>query len=321
MSIFRPRKPLTPRQRMFNRVVLILGLVPMLWLIAMLVGGHWMRHRMEEYEQSGQMARWLEANNSLRIPVEGDDAVLLLHGFADGSSVWQEMAPVFAEEGFAVDAPLMSLFDLDSMRKRIDRRIASLRDGNPDRRVWLVGHSLGAAYAFDAALRPENRIAGVVMLAPFLDPAPRRTLGLTPRQWHRVWERVFPGIVFIDRRLLPGHSEADGPGTAGFRTRPFMVSWDYENLFETADAIRSRAADWHGPLRMALAQDDTSVDNAAAERFFHDATNATPAQFAMHPGPHDLPLSDSAKLLAHQICQFMRDSAHAPASPSPLCNL
>lgn len=310
MSLFRPRKPLTPRQRRFRSIVLFFGLLPPLWCLTMLAGSQWMRHRMEEYEQSGQEARWFEANNSLHIPVEGDDAILLMHGFADGPSVWQKMAPVFAEEGFAVEAPGMPLFELDSMRKRIDRRIVSLRDGNPDRRVWLIGHSLGAAYAFDAALRPENRIAGIVMLAPFLDPAPRRTLGLAPRQWYRVWN-AFPGIVFIDRRLLPGHPEADGSDTGGFRTWPFVGSWDYEYLFGAADAIRNRAAEWHGPLRMDLAQDDASVDNASAGRFFRGATNAVPARFTMHPGPHDLPLDVSAETLAHQICQFMRDSARA----------
>ena len=170
--------------------------------------------------------------------------------------------------------------------------------------MWVVGHSLGGTLAFDTALRAETRISGVAMIAPFFDPVPRRTLGLTPKQWYRFLRRAFPAVAMVDQRT-PGHPHLDcKDGPAAIRTWPFLSLWDYEALFDAADAVRDRAADWHGPLRMDVALADEIVDTEAARRFFRGAANAVPASLEEHPGGHVLPLSGSAEDLARGIARF-----------------
>jgi pimeloyl-ACP methyl ester carboxylesterase len=179
--------------------------------------------------------------------------------------------------------------------------------------VWLVGHSLGGTLAFDTALREETRISGVAMIAPFFDPVPRRTLGLTPKQWYRVMRRAFPGVVIVDQRT-PGHPHLDGKdGPETIRTWPFLTTWDYEGLFDAADAVRDRAGEWHGPLRVDIALDDEIVDTDAARRFFRGATNAVPALLEAHPSGHVLPLSSDAESLARDIARFFSGSRAAAA--------
>lgn len=307
MAFFRKRKPLNPWAR---RLGIWAALLPLLWIGGQSAYGKWVLHRREAWKADGSEERWYEANKSLHLPLPGADAILLLPGFADGPSVWQAMAPVFAEEGFEVLSTLLP-GDLEGKRRIIDRALAKLRRDDPARRVWVVGHSLGGTLAFDTALRAETRIAGVAMIAPFFDPAARRTLGLTPKQWYRVVRRAFPAVAMVDQRT-PGHPHLDGKdGPDAIRTRPFLSTWDYECLFAAADAVRDRAADWRGPLRVDIASEDEIVDADAARRFFRGATNANPARVEEHPGGHVLPLSADAEALARGIARFFASSPAA----------
>lgn len=308
MAFFHKRRPLKPWERRLKILALVFSLLPLLWLGGQLAYGKWVLLRIDAWKADGSEERWYEANKSLHLPLPGADAILLLPGFADGPSVWQKMAPVFAEEGFEVLSTLLP-GDLEDKRRTIDRSLAKLRAEDPDRRVWIVGHSLGGTLAFDTALREGTRISGVAMIAPFFDPAPHRTLGLTPKQWYRVLIRACPAVVMVDQRT-PGHPHLDGKdGPATIRTWPFLSTWDYEGLFAAADAVRDRAAEWHGPLAAIIAADDEIVDAGAARRFFRGATNASPARIEEHPGGHVLPLSADAEALARGIARFFKASA------------
>ena len=310
MAFFRKRRPFKPWERLF----FVLSLLPTLWIGGQLAYGKWVLHRWEAWKADGSEKRWYEANKSVHLPLPGADAILLLPGFADGPSVWQKMAPVFAEEGFEVISTLLP-GDLEGKRRTIDRSLAKLRADDPDRRVWVVGHSLGGTLALDTALRPGTRISGVAMIAPFFDPVASRTLGLTPKQWYRFSRRALPAVLMVDQRT-PGHPHLDGKdGPGAIRTMPFLSTWDYDGLFDAADAVRDRAADWHGPLRMDVASEDEIVDTDAARRFFRAATNALPTRLEEHPGGHVLPLSPSAETLARGIALFFRTT---PAGPHPL---
>ena len=253
----------------------------------------------------------------------GDPAVLLIHGFADGPAVFAHLAPPLAQAGFAVRAmhlpgsgvppAEMAGTTLVTWRAAIDREIAALRTGNPSRPVWLVGHSLGGALAFDAALRPENAIAGLVLLAPLIEPSNVRSPILTSRQWFHLLDTllVFSSVV---RSHLP--ADLHNPeARATYHTDKFIHRDIYRSLFATIDAVRPRAADWQGPLLVVLAPDDQIVEAAATRQFFAAATNATPAELVEQPGTgHVLPLEAGHCELAQRISQFVR---HAPPALTP----
>ena len=248
----------------------------------------------------------------------GQPALLLLHGFADGPSVFDRLAPRLAEAGMAVRAlhlsgsgvppDKMAGTTLARWRADIDRDIAALRAHAPQRPIWLVGHSLGGTLAFDAALQPGNAIAGLVLLAPLIEPSNIRSPILTSRQWFRLLDSLLVFTSVVSSRL-PADLR-DPEARALYRTDKFIHRDIYRSLFAAIEAVRSRAADWQGPLLVVLATEDQIVDTATTRRFFAAATNAAPAELVEQPGAgHVLPLETCHPKLAEHITRFVR---HAP---------
>lgn len=298
-------------------VLIVLGLLSLaaLWL----AGDALYAHRIRARAQAPAVHRASTAPFTLN--PEGTPALLLVHGFADGPSVFARIAPPLADAGFAVRAlhlagsgvppAAMAGTTLATWRADLDREIAALRDAQPARPLWLVGHSLGGALAYDAALRPENHIAGLVLLAPLVEVSRARSPLLAPRQWFRLLDRLLLFTDTVESRL-PADLH-DPAARAAYRTDKFIHRDIYRALFDAIDAVRPRAADWRGPLLMVVSPSDQIVDTAAT-RFFFAATNATPAKLQeQYSSGHVLPLDAGHDQLAARIVRFIRDEA----SPAP----
>ena len=253
----------------------------------------------------------------------GSPALLLVHGFADGPSVFAKIAPILADSGFAVRAmhlpgsgvppAQMAGTTLDAWRTAIDREIAGLRENERERPVWLVGHSLGGALAFDAALRPENRVAGLVLLAPLVDVSRARSPVLSPRRWFQILDRLLVFSDVVESRLPADLRDPDA--RAAYRTDKFIHRDVYRALFDAMDAVRPRAAEWRGPLLAIVSPSDQIVD-VAATKFFFAATNAAPSKLSeQYSAGHVLPLDHGHDKIAERMARFIRDAA--PLSPPP----
>lgn len=259
----------------------------------------------------------------IRLNPAGSPALLLIHGFADGPSVFAQLAPAFAAAGLSVNAlhlsgfgippPQMAGTTLADWRQDVDKEIQAIRAQNPARPLWLLGHSLGGALAFDAALRPENHIAGVVMLAPLIQVSRTRAPLLSPRQWFTIFDRLLLFTDTIESRLPKDLRNPTARNA--YRTDKYIHRDLYRALFATIDAISPRAADWSGPLFMAVSPTDEIVDSAATKQFF-DATQASRAQFYEQPDAgHVLPLDNGHTQLAQEIIRFILAPAAPPVSP------
>lgn len=291
-------------------------------IVLWLVGDAFHAHRIRVRAASADVRH--ASTEAFTLHPSGSPALLLIHGFADGPAVFAKIAPPLADAGFAVRAlhlsgsgvppAQMKGITLHTWRADIDREISALRTAAPERPLWLVGHSLGGALAFDAALRPENQIAGLVLLAPLVEVSRARSPLLLPRQWFRLLDRL---LVFSDtvESRLPSDLR-DPEARAAYRTDKFIHRDIYRALFDAIDAIGPRAADWRGPLQMIISPSDQIVDNSTS-KFFFSATNATPAKLQeQYSSGHVLPLDTGNDKVAAKIIRFIRDtpSPQPPAS-------
>lgn len=247
----------------------------------------------------------------------GEPAVLMIHGFADGPAIFEYMGPALADQGMEVRLMRLEGFGgtleeaaqvtLEAWRRDIDAEIAGLKAEMPSREVWLVGHSLGGTLAFDAALRPENGVAGLLLLAPFLEASRTRSPVLAPRRWFEILDRLLVFTQVIES-ILP--RDIHNPEMRGYVTDRYLHRALYRALFAATDAIQGRAADWHGPLWMCIATEDLVVDSRASERFFFAATNAQPARLvSAYAAGHVLPLDYGWERLAERMGTFIRGEA------------
>lgn len=142
-------------------------------------------------------------------------------------------------------------------------------------------------------------------------PHPRALL--SPRQWFTIFDRLLLFTDTIESRLPKDLRNPTARNA--YRTDKYIHRDLYRALFATIDAISPRAADWSGPLFMAVSPTDEIVDSAATKQFF-DATQASRAQFYEQPDAgHVLPLDNGHPQLAQEIIRFILAPAAPPVSP------
>lgn len=152
-----------------------------------------------------------------KVAGQGSPAIVLIHGFAAGVFTWRQVMPLLARHGTVVafDLPgfgLTGRLDPDAWPRgnpydpeaQADLTVALLDRLGIERAV-LVGHSAGARPAVLTALRHPERVSGLVLVTPALDPASlRRALALLVRApgLSRVLPRVVPVAANRAERIL-----------------------------------------------------------------------------------------------------------------------
>jgi pyruvate dehydrogenase E2 component (dihydrolipoamide acetyltransferase) len=102
---------------------------------------------------------------------EGDDVVVLVHGYGGDKYSWQFVqGPVAAGRTvYAIDLPGHGTSDKDVRDGSLDtlaRTVLGFVDANEIQKAHLVGHSLGGAVAVAAAALAPKRIRSLTLVAP-----------------------------------------------------------------------------------------------------------------------------------------------------------
>lgn len=144
---------------------------------------------------------------------EGDRVALLLHGFPECRATWVAQLPALARLGWRVVAPdLRGYGDTSRPQDRAAYRLDRLTDDVKAlfevlvaRQRVLVGHDWGGMIAWDAAIRGDVGLDGLVILnAPH--PAVFQRVARSFEQKRRSWY-----VLFFLLPLLPErHLTADG---------------------------------------------------------------------------------------------------------------
>jgi pimeloyl-ACP methyl ester carboxylesterase len=245
----------------------------------------------------------------------GPVALLFIHGFADTPMIWKRMAERLASTGnftcramrlpgSAEPAPRARLQSLERWRQAVNEETDALRAAHVT--VWVIGHSMGAALALDAALRSPDKVAGVAALAPMIAVSHRRSPLLPPGVWFRL-ARVALGLSPTFESCFSADGVAvDDPAFTYTRDRfiPFSV---YCGLFQLIRSNRDQAARLSQPVFAATAERDSVIDTPAALRWIA-ACPGRKAIRALSDIGHVIPLEIGWQALADGLARFIQAS-------------
>lgn len=144
----------------------------------------------------GRATRARAATEGVAAGESGPDAppLVLVHGFGVSSRYWQPAAERLAARHavYVPDLPGHGRSAAPPRALTVPELAAALlawMDAAGLARAVLVGHSMGCQIAVEAALRAPARVAGLVLVAPTVDPAARslprqllRLLAAVPRE-------------------------------------------------------------------------------------------------------------------------------------------
>jgi pimeloyl-ACP methyl ester carboxylesterase len=239
--------------------------------------------------------------------------ILLLGGFVEPTWVWHEVGPLLGRTHrvYAIDLPPFGYsqrtgpYTLARWTELTLAFAARLHLSRPE----LVGHSLGAAVAVDAALKAPRRVGGIVLLDGDVLPVggpphwlPHLVL-LPP--WYPAAFRFATGQDFVVRRVLAGAWPHHPPFTHALLAefeRPFRVEGS-ENAFRAllgegiqglslADLRRVRT-----PRLVVWGAEDT-VDSVSAGR---KSALALGADFALVPHAGHLSMLGNPRAVTEAI--------------------
>lgn len=144
---------------------------------------------------------------------------LLLHGYLAHTGAWGDCLPRLAPHGgvAALDLPGHGYSDMRPHVPADPRGMAALLPGVLDalevERVVLVGHSLGGAVSLFAAARFPERVAGLVLVSPFVYPQPAPPGLRMAARWPSLFRRLFaspPGRAGVGYLLQRASSVPPG---------------------------------------------------------------------------------------------------------------
>jgi len=288
----------------------------LVWLAVNLAHAGWIGARHRRWERRVRRGPDGVASDAAAFTCgSGRDAVLLIHGFADTAAVFADMAGALAAHGLTCRVmrlpgageplPVAARQTLNGWLAAIREEAAALRRSH--RRVWLAGHSMGAALAALAQIDDPGLADGLVLLTPLFDVSRARSPLLHPRIWFRIARALLPLSRTFESSFPVNVLTADGAAIAYQRDR-FIPFATYHALFCLTDRLRGRGGDVRVPLFAVLVRDDRVVSTDAARAWLAGCSHLRMHSETLESYGHAIPLEHQLLPdLCRRIAEFMQD--------------
>lgn len=206
--------------------------------------------------------------------------VVLVHGLKDHGGRYDHVGEWFARRGYAIYAPDLrghgksdgERFYVDSFDEYMDDLdvfVGRIRKREPDRPVFLLGHSMGGAVASRFVLEREPDLRGLILSAPALEPNENVSPVL-------IWlsgfiSRFFPRapVTKVDVKALshlPEVIEAARKDPLS-NDRPAPARTGYE-ILQAMRRIREKAHEITLPVLLMHGTEDHLTNPRGSERLF-----------------------------------------------------
>lgn len=244
----------------------------------------------------------------------GDTALIFIHGFADLPYGWTRVARRLTNSHdvacHAIRVPRWgeSLSSqrgvtMAEIRSAIDTKIAELEKDHSC--IWLVGHSLGCAFAIDAIPRNREKIDGLVALAPLIRVSNKRVPILTARFWYHLGTKV----LWLARTFESPFTErltATDDSDFTYAVDKFVPYSVYNTLFSVTKSNFNVKIPKEMPVFCAVSSSDRVIDTETAKQWF--ATLEGPKEiYVDEVAAHALHVGENWKEITDRFGDFIAD--------------
>lgn len=224
--------------------------------------------------------------------------VAIVHGFGEHSSRYAHVANELVQRKLAVYG-----FDLrghgrspgqkghinafDEFREDVAAYLQMISQQEPDRPIFLLGHSLGGLIALNYALYYPDGLSGVVASGPHLaDPPVSPALVKIGQMLSRVWPSLSINVG-LDTKAL----SRDANEVQAYETDPLVHGKGTPRMStELATAVdwtQDHAAEFQPPLLIIHGDADRLTDPAASLRFYENVKSANKRYISYEGGYHE----------------------------------
>ena len=255
-------------------------------------------------------------------PEHSNTAVLLVHGINASPQAFYKLAPRLSNSqwfcrclrlpGFGEPVPAYAKATIENWVESLDNEIMDLKKRH--QHVFIVAHSLGAAVTIRCMIEKQNSqfVDGLILAAPAIQVSSRRSPILPTEFWHTTLGAM---LVFTHNLQSPFGEDALDPNE---RTSPFRTPFTPLRVANrTFDLIRQNKGNAHQldlPVLMCLAQQDSVIDNLAAEEFFHQLPHSDNRIIVFKNSAHAILVDYQWEDLATSITTFI-ESRLPPLQP------
>ncbi len=208
--------------------------------------------------------------------------LVLVHGLGEHGGRYPHLVETLLPAGFAVYAmdnrghgrsggQRGFIPSWDAFREDLRGFIAFVAKEQPDRPLFLMGHSLGGLIALDYALHYPEGLRGVVASAPAL-----RNKGISPvlMAVSRVLSRITPFLT-VKTGLDASAISRDPEVVRAYQNDPLVHGLGTPRLASESEKtmawVNARAGDWRLPLLLLHGEADRLVDIEGSRAFFEAA--------------------------------------------------
>ncbi len=248
--------------------------------------------------------------------------VVFLHGFTEHAGRYADLAAGLNSHGYAVYAPDLRghgrsegervfVRSIDGYLPDVRLYLQQVRRQEPDRPLFLIGHSMGgtiaALMAIEGELDDDLNVAGLVLSAPAVVVGG----GVFPllRRVARLLSRWFPRMRVV--RMGFSKLSRDRQVVAQFRSDPLVFNERFPisigaAIIEAADRLRQGAGNIRLPLLVLQGTDDWVVDPSGGREAYAKA-GSTDKTLKLYEGLyHDLFHEPEKALVTADLIAWMQ---------------
>jgi len=297
----------TKQRNYVKRKLITLAIVLLIWLCGNLLHLAWIQFRYQAWNKkvARNSSGLLEHSSPFSLG-SGKTALIFIHGFADLPYGWTRIAeqlsanPEFCCHTLRVPhwgEPLSEQRKarMDEIRNVIDGKICELESEHKN--IWLVGHSMGCAFAIDAIPRNVDKITGLVALAPLIRVSNKRVPFLTARFWYHLGTKVLWLAKTFESPFTEKITAADDPDFT-YAVDKFIPYKVYDILFSVTKSNQKVIIPASMPVFCAVSTNDKVIDTDSAKQWFNGLQGEkklyidTVAAHALHVGENWKEITD-----------------------------